>query len=127
MVSPTGWITTIAMICICGWSVLFIFSAYAGSLSEEVRRHTLALEDANRRLMALSNTDGLTGLANRRQFDAVFEAEWARCRRNRLALTLVILDVDWFKTYNDCYGHQMGDACLVRIARALRGRRGPRH
>nr|WP_294523733.1 diguanylate cyclase [uncultured Rhodopila sp.] len=119
LVSPTAWISSIAMICICGWLLLFIFSAYAGSLSEEVRRHTLALEDANSRLIALSTTDGLTGLANRRQFDAIFALEWARCGRSHLPLTLIMLDVDWFKSYNDHYGHQAGDDCLVGIARVL--------
>jgi diguanylate cyclase (GGDEF)-like protein/hemerythrin-like metal-binding protein len=119
MVSPTAWISTIAMICICGWSVLFIFSAYAGELSAEVRRHTLALEDANRKLLALSTTDGLTGLANRRHFDATLAAECERCGRSRLPLTLIMVDVDWFKKYNDRYGHQAGDECLVRIARVL--------
>ncbi len=119
VVSPTAWIGMIAMTCICGWLLLFIFSAYAGSLSEEVRRHTLALEDANSRLIALSTTDGLTGLANRRQFDAIFADEWARCGRHGLPLTLIMLDVDWFKKYNDCYGHQTGDECLVKIARVL--------
>ena len=119
MVSPTAWISTIAMICICGWSVLFIFSAYAGELSAEVRRRTVALEDANRRLLALSTTDGLTGLANRRHFDATLAAECERCGRSRLPLTLIMLDVDWFKKYNDRYGHQAGDECLVQIARVL--------
>jgi diguanylate cyclase (GGDEF)-like protein/hemerythrin-like metal-binding protein len=120
VVSPTAWIGMIAMTCICGWLLLFIFSAYAGSLSEEVRRHTLALQDANSRLIALSTTDGLTGLANRRQFDAILADEWARCGRHGLPLTLVMLDVDWFKKYNDCYGHQTGDDCLVKIARVLK-------
>jgi diguanylate cyclase (GGDEF)-like protein/hemerythrin-like metal-binding protein len=120
LTSPAGWISTIAMICMCGWLLLFIFSAYAGLLSEEVRRHTVALEDANSRLMALSTTDGLTGLANRRRFDDVLADESARCDRNHLPLTLIMLDVDWFKKFNDCYGHQAGDECLVKIARVLR-------
>ena len=120
MVSTTGWITTTAMICICAWLLLFVFSTYAGSLAEQVKLRTVALEDANSRLMALSTTDGLTGLANRRQFDAVFAAEWARCERNRLPLTLIMLDVDWFKKYNDYYGHQTGDECLVRIAGVIK-------
>ncbi len=119
MVSSTAWISTIAMVCICGWLLFFVFTSYAEALAEEVRRNTAALEDANSRLIALSTTDGLTGLANRRQFDTVFEGEWARCGRIRLPLTVLMLDVDFFKTYNDRYGHLTGDQCLIRIAAAL--------
>ena len=119
MLSSKAWISSIGMVCICGWLLFFVFTSYAEALAEEVRRHTVALEDANCRLIALSTTDGLTGLGNRRQFDSVFEGEWARCGRIRLPLTLIMLDVDYFKKYNDCYGHLTGDQCLIRIAAAL--------
>ena len=66
-------------------------------------------------------TDALTGLANRRHFDSVFAEEWARAQRSGQPLALLMLDVDFFKAYNDYYGHQAGDDCLRRIAHFLRG------
>jgi diguanylate cyclase (GGDEF)-like protein len=86
------------------------------ALEDKVRERTRALQDANVRLTALSTTDALTGLANRRQFDHVLELEWDRARRAGEPLALLMLDVDWFKAYNDRYGHQMGDDCLRSIA-----------
>jgi diguanylate cyclase (GGDEF)-like protein len=70
-------------------------------------------------LRKLSLTDGLTGVANRRQFDDVLSKEWRRCARSRLPLSLIFIDVDFFKRYNDCYGHQLGDDCLKAVAGAL--------
>ncbi|WP_161993219.1 GGDEF domain-containing protein [Lacisediminimonas profundi] len=79
------------------------------------------LKDANRKLEALSITDGLTGLYNRRHFDEVLAAEWARARRAGEALVILMIDIDLFKRYNDCYGHQAGDDCLIKVAGALQG------
>lgn len=79
------------------------------------------LETANQLLQHISATDGLTGVANRRQFDGVLEVEWARASRNRLWLALILLDIDYFKLYNDTYGHQAGDACLKTVASILVG------
>ncbi|MEO8746117.1 MAG: sensor domain-containing diguanylate cyclase [Rhodanobacter sp.] len=67
----------------------------------------------------LSFKDGLTNVANRRRFDTLMEIEWGNARRNRKPLSLVMLDIDYFKQYNDCYGHVEGDACLKRVARVL--------
>jgi len=64
--------------------------------------------------------DGLTGVHNRRYFDERLASEWARAVRNRAALSVVLLDVDFFKRYNDHYGHQAGDACLRQVASSLR-------
>jgi diguanylate cyclase (GGDEF)-like protein len=70
-------------------------------------------------LRNLAQTDGLTGVANRRNFDETLQKEWQRCRRSGLPLSLIYVDVDYFKAYNDCYGHQMGDVCLQAIAHVL--------
>jgi diguanylate cyclase (GGDEF)-like protein len=69
----------------------------------------------------LSYVDGLTGLANRRRFDEVLGEEWRRAARSGLPLSLVMLDIDFFKRYNDRYGHQRGDDCLRRVASTLAG------
>ncbi|EGV27913.1 diguanylate cyclase [Thiorhodococcus drewsii AZ1] len=88
-------------------------------LESKVLERTLELEAANRKLAAMSTTDSLTDIANRRRFDAALEEEWRRAMRSGSSLTLSMIDVDWFKKYNDRYGHQSGDACLRQIARVL--------
>jgi diguanylate cyclase (GGDEF)-like protein len=88
-------------------------------LEAKVRSRTAELEAANRKLEALSGTDGLTGLANRRRFDEVWASEWQRATRHGQALAIVMIDVDGFKAYNDHHGHQAGDECLRRLARVL--------
>jgi len=80
---------------------------------------TRRLDDANRELKRLTAVDGLTGIANRRCFDETIQREWHRARRNRLPLSVLMIDVDFFKQYNDGYGHQAGDECLIAVARAL--------
>ena len=82
-------------------------------------RSQFALREANARLQQLSLHDALTGLPNRRQFDQALDLEWSRAQRNRRPLSLLILDVDCFKSLNDLYGHQAGDDCLQRIGSAL--------
>jgi diguanylate cyclase (GGDEF)-like protein/PAS domain S-box-containing protein len=79
------------------------------------------LEVANAELTRLATTDGLTGIANRRRFDEALEHEWSRASREELPLTLLLLDVDRFKLFNDRYGHQDGDACLHAVAQAIAG------
>lgn len=68
----------------------------------------------------LAYNDGLTGLANRRRFDELFEAEWQRCRRSQRPLAVLMIDIDQFKRYNDTYGHPQGDICLQQVADVLR-------
>jgi diguanylate cyclase (GGDEF)-like protein/PAS domain S-box-containing protein len=63
--------------------------------------------------------DGLTGIANRRKFDMALDLEWASARRSRQPLSLILLDVDFFKQYNDHYGHTHGDECLKKLAQSL--------
>lgn len=94
---------------------------YNETLILEVAERTAQLEQANGVLSELSNTDGLTGLANRRRFDVFFAHEWARALRNREYIAVLLFDIDHFKKYNDHYGHQAGDACLQAVANALRG------
>ncbi|QGX40242.1 diguanylate cyclase domain-containing protein [Permianibacter aggregans] len=77
------------------------------------------LNDYRREIELLSLTDPLTGLPNRRQFEQVIAREWLHAVREKTALTLMIVDVDWFKRYNDFYGHQAGDHCLIAISEAL--------
>jgi diguanylate cyclase (GGDEF)-like protein len=79
--------------------------------------HSIA--GANKILMTQANQDGLTGLSNRRCFDQVLEIEWNRARRDKRSLALLMIDVDYFKKYNDCYGHLAGDDCLRQIAQQL--------
>jgi diguanylate cyclase (GGDEF)-like protein len=89
-------------------------------LEDKVHARTAELEAANRKLANLSATDGLTGLANRRQFDETFDTEWQRAARLGLPLTIAMLDVDEFKAYNDHFGHQAGDDCLRSVGAVLR-------
>ncbi|QXI40819.1 sensor domain-containing diguanylate cyclase [Pseudomonas xantholysinigenes] len=79
-----------------------------------------ALHQAHQTLKALALTDSLTGLGNRRRLDAVLEPEIRRARRQGYALALVMLDLDYFKAYNDRYGHPAGDQCLRRLGEVLR-------
>jgi len=67
----------------------------------------------------LSMTDGLTGVANRRSFNDALEAEWRRCARAGLPLSVIMIDIDHFKLYNDHYGHQAGDLCLQQVSAAM--------
>jgi diguanylate cyclase (GGDEF)-like protein len=80
---------------------------------------TRELEKAVTKLNRLSSLDGLTCIANRRSFDEHLDSEWKRCRRNARPLSLIMADIDYFKAYNDTYGHQAGDECLKSVALAL--------
>jgi len=82
-------------------------------------RNQLELKHQQDRLRNLSLLDGLTGIANRRRFDQYLEMEWQRCSRNAQPLSLVMGDVDFFKAFNDGYGHGRGDECLRAVARVF--------
>jgi len=77
------------------------------------------LRKANQQLVQLATTDALTGIANRRTYDECIEREWRRMLREQLPLSLVICDIDFFKRFNDHYGHDEGDDCLRKVARAI--------
>jgi diguanylate cyclase (GGDEF)-like protein/PAS domain S-box-containing protein len=93
----------------------------AGSITDIHEKRTAedALHSAQAELTRLSYRDPLTDLHNRRYFEEHFQREWERARRNRQALSLVLIDLDHFKAFNDQYGHQAGDAALVKIAQVL--------
>lgn len=80
----------------------------------------IALEKSNEQLHTLANKDELTGLPNRRAFDEYLQKEWARHIRSNLVMSLLMLDVDFFKAYNDRYGHDKGDTCLKKIANMMK-------
>lgn len=84
-----------------------------------VEKRTRQLEEANQALERLSSLDGLTGIPNRRSFDQSLELEWRRGARTGSPLSLILMDVDSFKAYNDAYGHPGGDEALKRVANAL--------
>ena len=83
------------------------------------------LEAANKELQRLAATDLVTGIANRNAFDEMIDREWRRCMRTKRPVTLIIVDIDYFKQYNDIYGYQAGDACLKAIATQI-ARSAPR-
>ena len=86
---------------------------------------THKLDAANAELQRLSTTDALTGIANRRALDDFLSREWRRCQRMEKPLSLVMLDIDYFKLFNDKYGHQAGDDCLKQVAAQI-ARAAPR-
>jgi diguanylate cyclase (GGDEF)-like protein len=94
-----------------------------GVLRDVTREFELhqALREANARLNLLAHQDALTGLANRRRFDEALEREWRRAQRESAPISLVMVDIDRFKAFNDRYGHPCGDTCLQKVAGALTG------
>jgi diguanylate cyclase (GGDEF)-like protein len=109
------------------WGLLIAMGIYLGYFMEQssridyVKNRLLAL-DAQRltllsdELRLLSTTDGLTGLSNRRHFEERFDSEWRRALRAQDSICLIMIDIDYFKNYNDHYGHQAGDLCLKQVS-----------
>lgn len=85
----------------------------------ERKNNEEALVGLQQELEALSYKDGLTGIANRRMFDSVMEVEWRQAVVNQHPLSLILLDIDFFKQYNDHFGHLAGDECLKRVTHIL--------
>lgn len=85
------------------------------ALQESERR----LAEANSQLQKLSSQDGLTHIPNRRRFDETLHKEWHRAMRHSTSLSMIMIDIDFFKLYNDHYGHQGGDDCLKEVAQIL--------
>lgn len=93
--------------------------SHTSSLEQQIERRTRELKQANHRLERLSMTDGLTGLANRRCLDQHSETLWQQALHNGSAFAILMLDIDWFKHYNDHYGHQQGDLALREVAQRV--------
>ncbi|WP_312517760.1 diguanylate cyclase [Massilia sp.] len=91
------------------------------ALEDQLRHARVKLEQQNEELQVLADSDGLTGMANRRHFEITLNAEYERARRNGQPCSLILIDVDHFKKFNDRYGHVAGDECLRRVARAIDG------
>lgn len=85
----------------------------------KLKREMDGRKEAIRKLELLASLDGLTGIANRRHFDDFLNKEWRRTLRNKFPLSLILIDIDYFKKYNDEYGHQAGDECLKQVAKKL--------
>jgi diguanylate cyclase (GGDEF)-like protein len=92
---------------------------YVGQMLCKLMLSEKRLAEANAHLTELSATDSLTGIGNRRAFDAALRAEWGRALRDGTDLGVLVMDVDHFKAFNDAYGHPAGDDCLRRIAAIL--------
>ena len=88
-------------------------------LTKTVVEQAAALQKANQYLQLLANLDGLTQIPNRRQLDEYLNQEWRRLSRENLPLSLIMCDIDYFKHYNDYYGHLAGDNCLKEVAQAI--------
>jgi diguanylate cyclase (GGDEF)-like protein len=114
-------------------ALLLIGAAFAGyryrvgrmevreqELQQLVAVRTSQLESANQKLYELTILDEMTGVANHRRFKEVLDAEWKRAGRQASAISLALIDIDYFKNYNDAYGHQAGDECLRRVAAVMR-------
>ncbi len=100
-------------------AVDYITKPFSGPIVEARVKTQLELKKKTDLLAKLAQYDGLTGVANRRRFDQVIETEWKRATRDRSWLSLIFLDIDHFKGYNDRYGHPAGDKCLKQVASCL--------
>lgn len=98
---------------------LIVYATRSTLLQGRYIRVQRELQEARDRLEKMALTDALTNTANRRRFDETLVLEWNRASRNQLPLSLLLIDIDYFKMLNDRYGHPEGDRCLVAVARAL--------
>ncbi len=107
-------------------AVVAIFGVFADvtdqkKIEQELKEAHALSEYSNRALQEMAMQDALTGLPNRRHFDAALAQEFKRAARDHAELSLIMIDLDHFKGYNDCYGHPAGDECLRRVAEAIAG------
>jgi diguanylate cyclase (GGDEF)-like protein len=87
---------------------------------ERLHESLVELERAKKQLEQIATIDSLTGIPNRRSIDDALRREWLKAMRSSEPLAVVMIDIDHFKNYNDCYGHQAGDVCLKQVAHAIR-------
>jgi diguanylate cyclase (GGDEF)-like protein len=120
LAAVTGTLLLLVALMVLGWRMIRQLIE-RDRLQRELREAKNALEANNASLKLLALSDSLTGLANRRQFDQRLNAEFKRAIRDQSPLALVMIDVDYFKRFNDHHGHVAGDACLQAIARAVLG------
>lgn len=113
------------VVSLCGTTVVLIWM-FGRELSRRKRSEQVTAT-LNVELEQMATTDALTGLANRRRFDEVLAREWRRSVRTQQPLSLILLDADHFKGFNDTYGHQKGDAALKLIARSIEAATDPAH
>jgi diguanylate cyclase (GGDEF)-like protein len=120
--SHPPWLTRRHALWIIGVMLLSVIAAmtWISVLRKQVTNRTDELRDANERLHRMATEDGLTGAANRRRFDELLRQEVSRASRMLTPISLVMIDIDHFKALNDCYGHQTGDRCLIRVVEAIR-------
>jgi diguanylate cyclase (GGDEF)-like protein len=102
-----------AIVFLCGFLIWLRIEKNAFTKLEDI------VEERTKELQALSYKDGLTEISNRRMFDQSLEQEWHRAMRHRESLSLIMIDIDFFKAYNDNYGHLQGDHCLKQVAQLL--------
>ena len=102
--------------------IIFVLTGLGFLFYRQIQRLLVAEEDlrlAHRDLELIAKTDSLTGLPNRRCFDITLAQEWSRACRTGNSVALILIDIDWFKQYNDYYGHVLGDECLKQIAQLI--------
>jgi diguanylate cyclase (GGDEF)-like protein len=87
--------------------------------SDELKQVNKDLKEANQKLEKLSQTDSLTGIFNRYVFETILKSEWDRCKHHFIPLSLIMIDIDFFKAFNDNYGHRAGDDCIRQVSGAL--------
>ncbi len=108
------------------WQDTFFFSGIIRDISErknmeqQLLSNQAKLEENNQLLQKLSTEDSLTSIYNRRFYDDYIHNEWKRASRDKYPISLVMIDIDFFKPYNDIYGHQLGDDCLKTVAKAIK-------
>lgn len=99
---------------------IYILTNRTSTIKHLVAEQTQELTEANEKLALISRTDGLTRISNRGYMDEVLEKEWQLASRHKTALSFILIDIDYFKPYNDKYGHPEGDLCLKRVAKRLK-------
>ncbi|PKM93614.1 MAG: hypothetical protein CVU84_14705 [Firmicutes bacterium HGW-Firmicutes-1] len=117
----TSFCSTLLMIFV---SSIISYAVYLNKLTEfqlfsKFKEKNMVLKEYNRELSVYSYSDALTGVNNRRRIEDILKSNWKYCKLNSQNLSIIIIDIDNFKKYNDCYGHVKGDACLVEVATAI--------